>query len=87
MTDNILQPDEYNPRGYFEFEPVKKTKVDAAWLTGAEGKAVKMVYLLLRDLPSSCSYRVIMIRRDVGKSHSQSAHHAAAVRSCRRGRH
>ncbi|MHC4524870.1 MAG: poly-gamma-glutamate hydrolase family protein, partial [Planctomycetota bacterium] len=29
MIDNIRKADEDNPKGYYEFEPVKKTKEDA----------------------------------------------------------
>ncbi|MES1260864.1 MAG: sulfotransferase [Acidobacteriota bacterium] len=65
LTDGIRPPDEDNPRGYFEFEPVKSTKKDSSWLREASGKAVKMVYLLLRDLPSSHDYRVILMRREL----------------------
>ena len=65
LTDGVRLADEDNPRGYFEFEPVKRTKTDSAWLADARGKAVKMVYLLLRDLPPAHSYRVILMRRDL----------------------
>ena len=67
LTDGIRGSDEDNPRGYFEFEPVKRTKSDASWLVQAQGKAVKMVYLLLRDLPAGYRYHVIMMRRDLGE--------------------
>ena len=65
LTDKIRASDEDNPRGYFEFEPVKRTRRDPSWVAGAEGKVVKMVYLLLRDLPAGHDYRVIMMRRDL----------------------
>ncbi len=63
LVDEIRQPDEDNPKGYYEFEAVKKTKADASWLGGTEGKAVKMVYRLLYDLPTDRSYRVLFMRR------------------------
>jgi hypothetical protein len=65
LTDGIRAADEDNPRGYLEFEAVKRTKEDAAWVPCAQGKAVKMVYLLLRDLPAGYEYRVILMRRDL----------------------
>ena len=65
LTDGVRQADEDNPRGYFEFEPVKRTKADAGWVEDAEGKAVKMVYLLLKDLPDTHAYRVILMQRDL----------------------
>lgn len=63
LVDNIRTADEDNPRGYYEFEPVKKTKEDAAWLNDAPGKVVKMVYRLLYDLPPDRTYHVIFTRR------------------------
>lgn len=65
ITDNIRKADADNPKGYYEFEPVKKTKEDPSWVNGAEGKVVKMVYRLLYDLPAGRQYRVIMMRRNL----------------------
>lgn len=65
ITDNIRKADADNPKGYYEFEPVKKTKEDPSWLNGTEGKVVKMVYRLLYDLPAGRQYRVIMMRRNL----------------------
>ncbi len=65
LTDNIRKRDEDNPKGYYEFEPVKKTKTDPSWVADAVGKAVKMVYRLLYDLPKDYEYRVIFMRRNM----------------------
>ena len=65
LIDEIRKADEDNPKGYYEFEPVKKTKEDASWLDDASGKVVKMVYRLLFDLPDTCNYRVIFMRRNL----------------------
>jgi len=65
LTDNMRAPDEDNPKGYYEFEPVKTTRADPSWLTRATGKAVKMVYRLLYELPSDRAYRVVFMRRDM----------------------
>ncbi len=65
IADHQRQADEDNPRGYFEFEGVKKTKQDPSWLRGSEGKVVKMVYRLLYDLPEGYEYRVVFLRRDL----------------------
>jgi hypothetical protein len=65
LSDHIRQPDENNPYGYYEFEPVKQVKTETGWLEEARGKVVKMVYLLLYDLPESYQYRVIVMRRDL----------------------
>ena len=65
LTDDVRAPDEDNPKGYYEFEPVKKTKEDPSWIEQGVGKAVKMVHLLLLDLPLSHRYRVIFMRRNL----------------------
>src|SRR5438128_2110978 len=65
ITDRIRAADTDNPRGYFEFERVKKIKGDAEWLPQARGKAFKMVSLLLYDLPATESYRIIFMDRDM----------------------
>jgi Sulfotransferase domain len=67
LVDNLRQADEDNPNGYYEFELVKKVREDATWLTDARGKAVKMVYRLLYDLPGDGSYRVIFMTRNLGE--------------------
>lgn len=63
LVDDVRESDADNPRGYYEFEPVKKTREDASWLARARGRAVKMVYRLLRDLPADSSYRVVFMNR------------------------
>lgn len=65
LIDNIRTADEDNPKGYYEFEAVKQTKRDASWLKDAPGKVVKMVHLLLLDLPLNREYRVVFMRRDL----------------------
>ena len=65
LADHIRVKDEDNPKGYYEFEPVKKTKDDPSWVPGARGKVVKMVYSLLYDLPEAYEYRVIFMRRNM----------------------
>ena len=49
LCDGERTADSDNPNGYYEFEPVKKTREDSAWLQDAAGRAVKMVYSLLYD--------------------------------------
>ncbi len=63
LIDHIREADDDNPRGYYEFEPVKKTKEDPSWVAGSMGKVVKMVHLLLLDLPLEHEYRVVFMRR------------------------
>ncbi|MCC6347688.1 MAG: sulfotransferase [Nitrospirales bacterium] len=65
LTDEIREKDEDNPLGYFEYERVKEIQHDASWLPEARGKAFKMVSVLLSHLPSSFSYRIIFMKRNV----------------------
>ena len=65
VTDHVRTADTDNPRGYFEFEQVKKIKQDASWLPRTRGKAFKMVSQLLYDLPASECYRILFMERDL----------------------
>ena len=65
LTDGQRTADQHNPRGYFELEAVKHSRSDLSWLAQAEGKAVKMVHLLLPLLPADREYRVIFMQRDL----------------------
>ena len=67
LTDAARTADEDHPRGYYEFEAVKRTKQDPTWLADAGGKAVKMVHLLLPDLPAGYTYRVVLMQRDLAE--------------------
>jgi hypothetical protein len=67
VTDQVRVADESNPRGYFEFEPVKDLRAgtDPEWLATARGKAVKIISFLLTHLPESYDYRVVFLKRDL----------------------
>ena len=65
VTDNIRTSDTDNPRGYYEFEIVKKIKRDISWLPATRGKAFKMISQLLYDLPPGERYRVVFMERDM----------------------
>ncbi len=67
LTDNLRIADTDNPCGYLEFERVKQLKRDKAWLDEAHGKAVKVIHLLLLELPLDRQYRVIFMRRDLNE--------------------
>jgi Sulfotransferase domain len=63
VTDGERQADEDNPRGYLEWEKVKKLPKDPEVIGEAEGKAVKVISWLLFSLPATHRYRVIFMRR------------------------
>lgn len=64
LTDGVRMADEDNPKGYYEYEPVKglhKGRHD--WLDVAPGKAVKIVSPLLRFLPRDYQYKIVFMQR------------------------
>lgn len=64
LTDHQRVPDEDNPKGYYEFERVKKLpEGDYAWLPEARGRVVKVISALLEHLPTDYDYRVIFMQR------------------------
>jgi hypothetical protein len=63
LTDGLREPDEDNPRGYFEYEATKRSRRDTGWVAGAVGRAVKVVHALAPLLPDDHEYRVILMRR------------------------
>ncbi len=65
LIDHIRKADEDNPKGYYEFEKVKEIKDDTSWLDEAAGKVVKMVSMLLLDLPRDRRYRIVFMRREM----------------------
>lgn len=65
VTDNIRKADDDNPRGYYEFEKVKKIEEDSSWLKDCQGKAFKIVSELLYRLPEDKEYKVIFMRREM----------------------
>ncbi len=67
LTDGFRKADEDNPRGYYEFEAVKRMDKDASWLPHALGKAVKVIYVLLYALPADQMYKVIFMRRNLNE--------------------
>lgn len=65
MTDGLRVADADNPRGYFEFERVKQLKTDKSWLDEARGKVVKVIHMLVTELPDDRPYRVVFLDRDL----------------------
>jgi predicted AlkP superfamily phosphohydrolase/phosphomutase/tetratricopeptide (TPR) repeat protein len=79
LSDGLRKPDEDNPRGYLEYEPIKSLGAknqaaknqaaknqanDEKWLFEARGRAVKIVVPLLEALPPDLACRVILAERD-----------------------
>jgi hypothetical protein len=67
LTDGQRAADEHNPRGYFELEAVKHSRSDLGWLAQAGGRAVKVIHLLLPQLPPGRQYCVVFMLRDLAE--------------------
>jgi hypothetical protein len=67
VVDNIRTADEDNPKGYYEDERVKDLAEmeEKAWLRDARGKVIKVVSSLLNYLPSTNSYKVVFMLRNL----------------------
>lgn len=65
LTDQKREADENNPKGYFEYDDVKRSALNNAWVDQAQGKAVKVVSHLLKSMPSRLHYKVIFVLRDI----------------------
>ncbi len=65
MSDDKRRADEDNPRGYYEWEPVKKLREHPELLREAGGKAVKVISMLLPFLPRRHRYKIIFMDRPV----------------------
>jgi hypothetical protein len=64
LTDQQRTADEDNPKGYYEFERVKKMKDgEVKWVKDARGKVVKVISALLEYLPRELPYKVIFMQR------------------------
>jgi len=67
LEDEHRPADPDNPRGYYEYEPVKSLRRDHSWLPRAEGKVVKVVSALLTYLPADLSYKIILMKRPMAE--------------------
>ena len=67
VADEIRKADDDNPHGYYELEQVKKIDKDPSFLDNCYGKAVKIISLLLYNLPKDKQYKIIFMRRDIGE--------------------
>ncbi|QEG33904.1 alkaline phosphatase family protein [Bythopirellula goksoeyrii] len=64
LSDEERKPDKDNPRGYFEYEAVRRLQSETSWIGKARGKCVKVIAQLLPSLPEG-RYRLIFMDRDL----------------------
>ena len=65
VTDNIRTADDDNPKGYYEFENVKRAATYKDWLPKAPGKVVKIISMLLENLLPEYSYKIVFMLRHI----------------------
>jgi hypothetical protein len=63
LTSADRPPDAMNPRGYFEYAPVRTIAHDQDFLALARGKAIKIVVPLVGLIEPGLPCKIIMIRR------------------------
>ena len=67
LSDGERTADTDNPRGYLEWERIKQLPKDPGCIAEAEGKAVKVISLLLMSLPEGHEYSVIFMQRPIAE--------------------
>ena len=67
FTDQVRQPNESNPKGYYEHEAIKKLAKDNSIIFEAKNKAVKIIAQLLPFVPEDYNYKVIFMERDINE--------------------
>jgi predicted AlkP superfamily phosphohydrolase/phosphomutase/tetratricopeptide (TPR) repeat protein len=65
LTDGQRVPDEDNPEGYLEWEPIQRLPRQPEVLRQAAGKVIKVLTPLLRYLPGQHHYKVIFLDRPI----------------------
>ncbi len=65
LTDKVREPDEDNPKGYYEYERVKELPEETGWLEDAKGKVVKVLGELIKHVPEGYDYKVIFMEREI----------------------
>lgn len=65
LTDGLRAADVNNPRGYYEWEQIKRLPQEPGCIAEAEGKAVKVISSLLFSLPADREYRLLFLLRPI----------------------
>lgn len=67
IQDGRRHADEDNPKGYYEDERVMGLAgaAEKRWLHKARGKAVKVISYLLKELPATHNYKVLLVCRPI----------------------
>jgi len=79
VTDEKRTADEHNAAGYFEHESIKEWQWDASWIEEQRGKAMKVVFPLLRQAPLPAGPKLIVVMRRGVQSVLQSQRRMASA--------
>lgn len=79
VTDEKRTADEHNAAGYFEHESIKEWQWDARWIEDQRGRAMKVVFPLLRLAPLPAGPKLIVVMRRGVHSILQSQRRMASV--------
>ena len=63
LSDGERKADSDNPKGYLEWERIKKLPNDSGLIAEAEGRAVKVISQLILSLPAGHEYRILFMQR------------------------
>jgi hypothetical protein len=63
LSDGERKADTDNPKGYLEWERIKKLPKDSSLIAEAEGKVVKVISQLILSLPMDNEYRIVFMQR------------------------
>ena len=63
LCDVDRKADTDNPKGYFEWEPIKQLRANPAPIVEAKDKAVKVFSPFIPSLPADHEYRIIFMHR------------------------
>jgi predicted AlkP superfamily phosphohydrolase/phosphomutase/tetratricopeptide (TPR) repeat protein len=66
-TDGERSADEDNPKGYYEWEAIKRVGTHKRLLDeeGLEGKSIKVISMLLQQMPYQHRYRIVFMTRPI----------------------
>lgn len=67
LADDLRQPDANNPKGYLEWDPIKRLRDHPEKIAAAEGRVVKVVSPLIKSLSDRYRYQVIFMEREVSE--------------------
>ena len=82
LTDQLRTPDPDNPRGYFEYTPVRSLMRDNTCLSAHRGRAIKIISTLLPFIPADLPLKVICMQRHLPEVLASEPLHQDVVLLC-----